>query len=85
MTASARIVAGPSSHSVAGVSRKLKLAFGEDYGDIKATAIQLDLPSRHLVLAANQFSILPDGRVKPGSAAQDARADKQRGPADRGA
>ena len=28
---------------------------------------------------------LPDGRVKPGSAAQDARADKQRGPADRGA
>lgn len=44
--------------------QKLKLAFGKNCDEIKKAPIKLDVPARHLVLAANTFDILDDGQVK---------------------
>jgi lipopolysaccharide export system protein LptA len=43
---------------------KLSQAFGEDCQEVKERTIKLVVSTRGLVLAANQFTIEPDGRVK---------------------
>jgi RNA polymerase sigma factor (sigma-70 family) len=46
------------------VSMKLEAAFGKDYDEVQKAPIKLDIPARHLVLAAKECSILNDGKVK---------------------
>jgi hypothetical protein len=44
------------------VNRMLEQAFGKDCDEVKKRAIKMEVGSRHLYLAADDFQILPDGR-----------------------
>lgn len=44
--------------------RKLQMAFGQGWEELLRCTIKLEVRSRNLVLAADQFIILPDGRVQ---------------------
>jgi hypothetical protein len=46
------------------VDRRLRSAFGADCREALGAAIKLEIRSRRLVLAADRFSVEPDGRVK---------------------
>ncbi|GIW78579.1 MAG: hypothetical protein KatS3mg105_0386 [Gemmatales bacterium] len=54
----------PLPRRVSDVDRKLQMAFGRGWEDLLDCSIKIEVASKNLVLAASDYEILPDGRVK---------------------